>query len=101
MTAFVFCAFTILAVGRAAGQMVEEVRRQFREIKGILDGNATPEYAKCVEIATIGAQKEMIVPSLLAILVPIVTGFILSIPGVLRTSNWWSSNWVFTCCYVK
>ena len=83
MTAFVFCAFTILAVGRAAGQMVEEVRRQFREIKGILEGKATPEYAKCVEIATIGAQKEMIVPSLLAILVPIVTGFILSIPGVL------------------
>ena len=83
MTAFVFCAFTILAVGRAAGQMVEEVRRQFRDIKGILEGKATPEYAKCVEIATIGAQKEMIVPSLLAILVPIVTGFILSIPGVL------------------
>jgi K(+)-stimulated pyrophosphate-energized sodium pump len=83
MTAFVFCAFTILAVGRAAGQMVEEVRRQFREIKGILEGKATPEYAKCVDIATVSAQKEMIVPSLLAILVPIVTGFVLSIPGVL------------------
>ncbi len=83
MTAFVFCAFTILAVGRAAGDMVKEVRRQFKEIDGILEGKATPEYAKCVEIATIGAQKEMIVPSLLAILVPIVTGMVLSIAGVL------------------
>tara|TARA_B100001121_G_scaffold309351_1_gene335909 strand:- start:1067 stop:3388 length:2322 start_codon:yes stop_codon:yes gene_type:complete len=83
MTAFVFCAFTILAVGRAAGDMVKEVRRQFKEIKGILDGTGTPEYAKCVEIATIGAQKEMIVPSLLAILVPIATGLILNIAGVL------------------
>ncbi len=83
MTAFVFCALTILAVGRAAGKMVEEVRRQFREIPGILDGKGTPEYAKCVEIATIGAQKEMILPSLLAILVPIVTGFVLSVAGVL------------------
>jgi K(+)-stimulated pyrophosphate-energized sodium pump len=83
MTAFVFCAFTILAVGRAAGDMVKEVRRQFKEIKGILDGTGKPEYAKCVEIATIGAQKEMIIPSLLAILMPIATGIILSIPGVL------------------
>ena len=83
MTAFVFCAFTILAVGRAAGEMVEEVRRQFKEIPGILEGTGTPEYAKCVEIATIGAQREMVLPSLLAILVPIGTGLILSIPGVL------------------
>ena len=83
MTAFVFCAFTILAVGRAAGDMVKEVRRQFKEIDGILDGTGKPEYAKCVEIATIGAQKEMIVPSILAILVPIGTGLVLSIPGVL------------------
>ncbi len=83
MTAFVFCAFTILAVGRAAGDMVKEVRRQFREIDGILEGTGQPEYAKCVEIATIGAQKEMIVPSLLAILVPIFTGLVLSIAGVL------------------
>ncbi|MGC6367684.1 MAG: sodium-translocating pyrophosphatase [Candidatus Marinamargulisbacteria bacterium] len=83
MTAFVFCAFTILAVGRAAGEMVEEVRRQFKEIPGILEGKGTPEYAKCVEIATIGAQREMVLPSLLAILVPIGTGLILSIPGVL------------------
>tara|TARA_A100001015_G_scaffold319744_1_gene443660 strand:- start:2862 stop:5192 length:2331 start_codon:yes stop_codon:yes gene_type:complete len=83
MTAFVFCAFTILAVGRAAGDMVKEVRRQFRDIPGILDGTGKPEYAKCVEIATIGAQKEMILPSLLAILVPIATGLVLSIPGVL------------------
>ena len=82
-TAFVFCAFTILAVGRAAGDMVKEVRRQFKEIDGILEGTGTPEYAKCVDIATIGAQKEMIVPSLLAILVPIVTGLVLSIAGVL------------------
>jgi K(+)-stimulated pyrophosphate-energized sodium pump len=83
MTAFVFCAFTILAVGRAAGDMVKEVRRQFKEIDGILEGKGKPEYAKCVDIATIGAQKEMIVPSILAILVPIGTGLILSIPGVL------------------
>ena len=83
MTAFVFCAFTILAVGRAAGDMVKEVRRQFKEIEGILEGTGTPEYAKCVEIATIRAQKEMILPSILAIFVPILTGLILSIPGVL------------------
>jgi K(+)-stimulated pyrophosphate-energized sodium pump len=83
MTAFVFCAFTILAVGRAAGDMVKEVRRQFKDIPGILEGTGKPEYAKCVEIATIGAQKEMVVPSLLAIFVPIITGFTLSIAGVL------------------
>ena len=82
-TAFVFCAFTILAVGRAAGDMVKEVRRQFKEIDGILDGTGKPEYAKCVDIATVGAQKEMIIPSLLAILVPIFTGLILGIAGVL------------------
>ncbi len=83
MTAFVFCAFTILAVGRAAGDMVKEVRRQFKDIPGILEGTGKPEYGKCVEIATIGAQKEMVVPSLLAIFVPIITGFTLSIAGVL------------------
>ncbi|MHC4872833.1 MAG: sodium-translocating pyrophosphatase, partial [Planctomycetota bacterium] len=69
MMAFVFCAMTMKAVGRAAGAMVEEVRRQFREIAGILEGTGTPEYAKCVEISTKGAQKEMIVPSFLAIIV--------------------------------
>ncbi len=83
MVAFVFCAFTILAVGKAAGEMVNEVRRQFREIKGILDGSGTPEYAKCVDIATAGAQREMIKPSMLAIITPIAVGIVLGVPGVL------------------
>ncbi len=83
MMAFVFCAMTMKAVGRAAGAMVEEVRRQFREIKGILQGTATPEYAKCVEISTKGAQREMLVPSLLAIAVPIVVGLIFGVAGVI------------------
>jgi K(+)-stimulated pyrophosphate-energized sodium pump len=83
MVTFVFCAFTILAVGRAAGDMVKEVRRQFKEIPGILEGTGKPEYAKCVDIATVRAQKEMIIPSLLAILAPIVTGLLLSIAGVI------------------
>ena len=83
MMAFVFCAMTMKAVGRAAGQMVEEVRRQFREITGILDGKATPEYAKCVEISTAGAQKEMVLPALLAIIVPVAVGLILGVAGVI------------------
>jgi K(+)-stimulated pyrophosphate-energized sodium pump len=83
MMAFVFCAMTMKAVGRAAGAMVEEVRRQFREIKGILDGTGTPEYAKCVEISTKGAQREMLVPSLLAIAVPVVVGIIFGVAGVI------------------
>jgi K(+)-stimulated pyrophosphate-energized sodium pump len=83
MMAFVFCAMTMKAVGRAAGSMVEEVRRQFREIPGIMDGSGTPEYAKCVAISTAGAQKEMIVPSVLAIVVPVVTGLVLGVPGVM------------------
>lgn len=83
MIAFVFCAMTILAVGRAAGEMVKEVRRQFKTIPGILEGSGTPEYAKCVDIATLGAQKEMIAPSILAIGTPIVTGLLLGVPGVL------------------
>ena len=83
MMAFVFCAMTMKAVGRAAGKMVEEVRRQFREIKGILDGKATPEYAKCVEISTAGAQKEMVIPSIIAIIVPVATGLILGVSGVI------------------
>ncbi len=83
MMAFVFCALTMKAVGRAAGKMVEEVRRQFREIAGILDGKAEPEYAKCVEISTAGAQKEMVLPALLAIIVPIAVGVVLGVAGVV------------------
>jgi len=83
MMAFVFCAMTMKAVGRAAGAMVNEVRRQFREIPGIMDGSGTPDYARCVEISTAGAQKEMLVPSLLAIAVPVVTGLVLGVPGVI------------------
>ena len=83
MMAFVFCAMTMKAVGRAAGAMVDEVRRQFREIPGILEGKGTPEYAKCVAISTKGAQKEMLLPSLLAIIVPIVVGIIFGVAGVV------------------
>ncbi|MCA9174266.1 MAG: sodium-translocating pyrophosphatase, partial [Planctomycetales bacterium] len=83
MMAFVFCAMTMKAVGRAAGSMVEEVRRQFREIPGIMEGKGTPEYAKCVAISTAGAQREMLVPSLLAIVVPVLTGLVLGVPGVM------------------
>ena len=83
MMAFLFCGLTMNAVGRAAQKMVEEVRRQFREIKGILTGEATPDYALCVEISTKGAQREMLLPSLLAIAVPILTGVLLGVPGVL------------------
>jgi len=83
MMAFVFCAMTMKAVGRAAGAMVDEVRRQFREIPGIMEGKATPEYAKCVEISTKGAQKEMLLPSLLAIAVPIAIGLLLGVAGVI------------------
>jgi K(+)-stimulated pyrophosphate-energized sodium pump len=83
MMAFVFSAMTMKAVGRAAGAMVDEVRRQFREIPGILEGLATPEYAKCVEISTKGAQKEMMVPSLIAIAVPIVVGIVFGVAGVI------------------
>jgi K(+)-stimulated pyrophosphate-energized sodium pump len=81
MMAFMFSGLTMNAVGRAAARMVEEVRRQFREIKGILDGRTEPEYAKCVAISTRGAQVEMILPSSLAIIVPIVTGLIFGIAG--------------------
>ena len=83
MMSFLFCGLTMNAVGRAAQKMVEEVRRQFREIKGIMDGTGTPDYAKCVEISTRGAQKEMMFPSLLAIIVPVITGIILGVSGVM------------------
>ena len=83
MAAFLFCGLTMEAVGRAAQKMVEEVRRQFREIAGILEGKATPDYGRCVEISTRAAQHEMIFPSLLAIAIPIVVGMILGVAGVL------------------
>ncbi len=83
MMAFVFCGLTMNAVGRAASSMVEEVRRQFREIKGILTGEAEPDYARCVEISTKGAQREMIIPSILAIVAPILTGIIFGVTGVV------------------
>ncbi len=83
MMAFLFCGLTMNAVGRAASHMVEEVRRQFREIKGILTGEAEPDYARCVQISTKGAQREMVFPSLLAIVAPIATGLIFGVPGVI------------------
>lgn len=83
MMAFVFCGLTMNAVGRAAQKMVNEVRRQFREIKGILAGTAEPDYARCVEISTRGAQREMVFPSVLAIIVPIVVGFVFGVSGVV------------------
>jgi len=83
MAAFLFCGLTMNAVGRAAQSMVEEVRRQFREIKGILTGEGEPDYARCVEISTKGAQKEMLLPSLLAIFIPVATGIVFGVSGVV------------------
>lgn len=83
MMAFLFCGLTMNAVGRAAAHMVEEVRRQFKEIKGILTGEAEPDYERCVSISTRGAQREMVFPSLLAIIAPVVTGLIFGVPGVV------------------
>jgi K(+)-stimulated pyrophosphate-energized sodium pump len=83
MMAFVFCAMTMKAVGRAAGAMVNEVRRQFKEIPGIMEGTGQPDYAECVSISTAGAQREMILPSALAIIVPVLTGLLLDVAGVL------------------
>jgi K(+)-stimulated pyrophosphate-energized sodium pump len=83
MMAFLFCGLTMNAVGRAAQSMVEEVRRQFREIKGILTGQATPDYAQCVAISTRGAQREMLFPSLLAIAAPVLMGLLFGVAGVM------------------
>lgn len=83
MMAFLFCGLTMDAVGRAASKMVIEVRRQFKEIKGILTGEGTPDYKRCVEISTRAAQHEMLVPSLIAIIVPVATGVVLGVAGVL------------------
>lgn len=83
MMSFLFCGLTMNAVGRAAESMVHEVRRQFREIKGILTGEGTPDYARCVEISTRGAQREMLFPSLLAIIVPVVVGLVFGVAGVM------------------
>ena len=83
MLVFVFSAVTMNGVERAAQSVVVEVRRQFREIPGILEGHATPEYAKCVSICTKGALKEMVVPAVMAVVVPIVAGLILGPTGVV------------------
>lgn len=83
MMSFLFCGLTMNAVGRAAESMVEEVRRQFREMKGILTGEATPDYARCVAISTRGAQREMLLPSLLAIVVPVAVGLLFGVAGVM------------------
>jgi K(+)-stimulated pyrophosphate-energized sodium pump len=82
MMSFIFCGLTINAVGRAAASMVEEVRRQFREKPGILKGEDKPDYARCVAISTLGAQREMVLPSLLAVATPVITGLIFGVPGV-------------------
>ena len=83
MAAFLFCGLTMEAVGRAAQKMVVEVRRQFKTIAGILEGKATPDYGRCVEISTKAAQHEMILPAFLAIVIPIVVGCVLGVAGVL------------------
>ncbi len=83
MMSFLFCGLTMNAVGRAAQKMVTEVRRQFAEIKGILTGERRPDYARCVEISTLGAQREMIFPSLISIAVPVLTGLCLGVAGVM------------------
>ena len=81
--AFYFCALTMKAVGRAASAMVDEVRRQFRENPGIMKGEVKPDYARCVSISTVGAQREMIFPSLIAIVVPVAVGLVFNVGGVL------------------
>jgi K(+)-stimulated pyrophosphate-energized sodium pump len=83
VVSFLFCGLTMNAVGRAAHKMVAEVRRQFKEIKGILEGKAEPDYAKCVEISTRAAQVEMVIPSFIAILTPVLVGLLMGVPGVM------------------
>ena len=83
MMVFLFCGLTMNAVGRTARNMVEEVRYQFREFKGILTGETTPDYARCVSISTKGAQREMLLPSLLAVAAPIITGLLMGVSGVM------------------
>ena len=83
MMAFIFCGLTMNAVGRAAQKMVEEVRRQLREIEGIFDGSGAPDYARCVDISTQSAQREMLLPSILAIVAPIFTGIVFGVAGIM------------------
>ena len=82
MAVFLFSGMTMNAVGRAAQKMVDEVRRQFRDIPGIMEGTAEPDYARCVEISTKGAQKEMLAPSLIALLIPVVVGLVFGVAGI-------------------
>jgi K(+)-stimulated pyrophosphate-energized sodium pump len=96
--AFVFCAMSMKAVGRAAGSMVEEVRAQFKEFPGIMNGTQKPDYARCVAISTAGAQREMLIPSLMAIIVPVATGLILGVPGVMGLlAGGMSTGFVLAC----
>jgi K(+)-stimulated pyrophosphate-energized sodium pump len=96
--AFVFCAMSMKAVGRAAGSMVEEVRAQFKEFPGIMKGTQKPDYARCVAISTAGAQREMLIPSLMAIIVPVATGLILGVPGVMGLlAGGMSTGFVLAC----
>ena len=83
MMPFLFSSLTMQAVGKVAGQIVEEVRRQFKEIKGLMEGTAKADYAECVKIATVGAQREMILPSILAIVTPVLVGLILGVEAVV------------------
>jgi K(+)-stimulated pyrophosphate-energized sodium pump len=82
MLPFIFAALTMNAVGRSAAKMIEEVRRQFREIKGLLEGEAEPDSARCVEISTQAAIREMILPGLLAVAAPVLTGYLLGVSGL-------------------
>ncbi|MBU1042825.1 MAG: sodium-translocating pyrophosphatase [Candidatus Omnitrophica bacterium] len=83
MMPFLFSALTMKAVGNVAEKIVFEVRRQFKEIKGLMEGTAKADYASCVNIATIGAQKEMILPSILAIITPVVVGLLMGVEAVV------------------